>query len=558
MANEEKQSESRDIQVLENMDEEGRKNFLSNMGDVELLTARNGKVVASDDDRRNVAAFSNGIIAITPNSRWSPDVKAIMTRMRRANHNISHFLEVETAFILDLYERYDRSYNEERIVDLPDVERQKKLRELIEMAASRGASDIHMRVLKRYTEIRIRVFGRMQEVDSATPEEGLALIQAAFAVASDTGNSASMMSFQQGALQARSGLLPPSLDMLRLQYSPTSDQRGAMIARLKHVTPADEVEISSLGYSASQLRDIVTMRRRTNGLYILAGKVSSGKTTTLQRTLNKMYLEKNKEISMYTIEEPVELELPGAIQVPVKKQPDGTDGFVEAMKSSLRSDCNVIIVGEIRSQETAYLAIQAVMTGHALWSTVHAGTALGILDRLTDLGVENWKLQDPGIIRGLVYQRLCGVICDVCRINMEDGVKKGKVEEKVVTDLEEMFQQPRKNLYIRGPGCDKCKGGLKGRTVVAETVLTDPDLLEFYSKGQRREMFAHWTKPEDEGGLGGRPVMHHALAKVGAGLLDINEVEEEVDLLEAYTKAYPYLYERLRSDVEEVIRDFVK
>lgn len=534
--------------TLAAMGEDARKSYLMSMPGVTLLTSVKGGVQASDDDRRKLAMFSNGICAMTPNVRWLPETKLVMQKAARAGHVAKHFLEVDTAFMVELYDYYDRDMDRPEN-DVPEVDRQRKLRELISMAADRRASDIHMRVVKKYTEVKIRVFGRVQEVDSMPAEEGMAMMMAAFSVASDVGENSSIMSFQQGALNPKSGILPPGIDMLRLQYSPTSEQRGALIARLKYSTPADEVEIDSLGYNATQLKDIISFRRRTNGLYILAGKVSSGKTTTLQRTLNKMFLEKNKEISMFTIEEPVELELPGAIQCPVKKKPDGTDGFVEAMKSALRSDPNIIVVGEIRSQETAKLAIQAVMTGHALWSTVHAGYALGILDRLTDLGVESWKLADPGIIRGLIYQRLCGVICKNCRTTMAEAHAKGKFGDELIGELRTVFGKEPEELYARGPGCSKCKKGLASRTVVAETVPTDPQLLELYAAGKRREMFQYWVTPIVDGGLGGLPVMHHALTKVGAGLLDIDEVEEEVDLVSEYIKNYSVLIPQLRKDV---------
>lgn len=534
-----------------------RRYFFEKFEEGDLLTRPNGEINILQEDYRNIAIFRSGVVAVNKSARWSSRTKMLMDLAKRIGFEVNQVVEMETADIVAIYDREKISHEEDESEADEAIERQEVLRDIIQKAASQGASDIHIRVLRKYAEIRIRVFGRMTEVGSLTPDEGMAIISAAFAVASDTGNSASMMSFQQGALQKKSGLLPPGIDMLRLQYSPTSEQRGALVARLKHATPSNETDIEPLGYSGEQLENIKTMRRRTNGLYILSGKVSSGKTTTLQRTLNKMFTEKNQEISMYTIEEPVELDLFGAVQVPVKKMPDGTDGFVEAMKASLRSDCNVIVMGEIRSKETADLAIQAVMTGHALWSTVHAGFALGILDRLTDLGVEKWKLEDPGLIRGLVYQRLCGVICSNCRITMAEAAKKSRVEEKIVSQVEELFQMDRKDLYARGDGCEKCKLGLSGRTVVAETIMTDPHLLDLYGQGKRREMFDYWTKPVSEGGLEGRPVMHHALAKVGAGLLDINEVEEEVDLLDSYTTFYPHLFERLRADIKGLRPDTI-
>ena len=521
-------------------------NLSSKTKDAELLTRDGGTIPINDTQRRKIAIFSNGVAAITIGERWSAETKLTVSEAKRRGINVTEFIEVDTPTLLDLYK--DGSVEEKaKASDLQ--ERQVDLSEILRLAAADRASDVHLRVLKTHTELRVRVFGRVKDLGSRTSDEGMALIKAAFAVASDQGTTSSDLSFQQGALTAKSGLLPPKVEMVRLQYSPTSDGRGALVCRLKYVAPANEIEIDHLGYNAQQIVDISTMRKRTNGMYVLAGKVSSGKSTTLQRVLNKMFVDKMREISMYTIEEPVELDLPGAIQVPVKKNPDGTDGFVEAMKASLRSDPNVIVLGETRSTETAKLAVQAVMTGHALWTTVHAGTALGILDRLTDLGVESWKLEDPTVVRGLTYQRLTGVICKCCRITLAKGVELGHVEETLAKKLVSLFEKPAESLYVRGEGCPKCKLGLAGRTVVAETVLTDPILLEHYAKGERIKMRDYWLKPVAEGGLGGVPVLHHALSKVGAGLCDINEVEEEVDLFETYERDFMFLKPRLLTDV---------
>ena len=515
--------------------------------DVELMTREGGPLKIEDSQRRQIAIFANRTALVSAGFRYTPEFKVIERNARQHKILIETVHEVEVPVLEAFYQGTGGApeYTPSQL----ELERQVDLAELIRKAASERASDIHIRVVRGYTEIRTRVFGRVKDLESRKMDEGMAIIMAAFAVASDLGSSSSTLSFMQGALTMKSGLLPPKVEMIRLQYSPTSDSRGALVMRLKYEAPANEIEIDHLGYNKGQITDISTMRKRTNGMYVLAGKVSSGKSTTLQRVLNKMFVDKLREISMYTIEEPVELDLPGAIQVPAKKLPDGTDGFAGAMKASLRSDPNIIVLGEIRSQELAYLAVQAVMTGHALWSTVHAGTALGILDRLTDLGVETWKLADPTVIRGLVYQRLTGVLCPKCKVTFDEGVANGSLEEELADKISRLFDKSRSELYVRGPGCPSCKMGLGGRTVVAETVLTDPKLLEFYSKGERIAMRDYWLLDRAEGGLGGVPVLHHALSKVGAGLCDINEVEEEVDLFEVYERDFMHLRPRLLADV---------
>lgn len=518
-----------------------------------LLTAPGGLIPISEEMRLKLAIFSSGVVFIQKGLRWDPSVRSAVG-MASSKVSKFHYREVDTTRIVSIYG--DKSNVK---MEAPDIDRQRELAEIIQRASDAGASDIHLRVLKDYTEVRIRVHGRLKDLSTHKAADGMPMIKAIFAVASDLDGASSEISFQQGALTWRSKILPPRLDMIRLQYTPESEGRGSIIMRLKPKAKATEIDIDTLGYNALQMENIGVMRKRTNGLYILAGKVSSGKTTTLQRVLNKMIVEKNREISMYTIEEPKELELPNAIQHPAKKLPDGTDGFIEAMKAALRSDLNVIVVGEIRSKMLADLAIQAVMTGHALWSTIHAGSALGILDRLSDFGVEPWKLQDPSVVRGLTYQRLCGVICPHCRISFRKAIETGRMEEGYGLQLSEIFGRSLDDLHVRGDGCSKCGGmGLIGRTVVAETCLTDPNLLNLFKDGKRMEMRRYWTETEEHGGMGGIPVMHHALSKVGAGLCNIFEIEEEVDLLSSYMRDYPHLVPLLPTEVRNLERKLGK
>lgn len=123
------------------------------------------------------------------------------------------------------------------------------------------------------------------------------------------------------------------------------------------------------------------------------------------------------------------------------------------------------------------------------------------------------------------------------------------MEAGFAASLSEMFDKQLTELYIRGKGCNHCKGiGLTGRTVVAETCLTDPKLLDLFKKGERMEMRKYWTEDGAAGGMGGIPVMHHAMSKVGAGICNIFEIEEEVDLVSSYTRDYKHLIPKLAND----------
>lgn len=496
-----------------------------------------------------IAIYANGVALVSKPDRWSGRVKSILNLARNAGWAVSTVVEVETARIIEIYTRAHAEGQDAGRALTDGVTRQRQLAELLGHAARLGANDLQIRVLRLNTEIRVRIHGRMTDLDYRSPEDGASLIKAALAVAADQGSASSDLAFQQGALTPSSGLLPRGVELVRLQYSPTSENRSALVMRLKYRSDPKEIEIDSLGYAAHHIRDIAVMRRRTNGLYLLAGKVSSGKSTTLQRTLNKMMIEKDREISMFIIEEPKELDIPGAIQVVAKPQPDGTDGFSAGMWAALRSDPNVIVLGEIRTERIATLAMEVIGSGHAVWSTIHAGSAFGILDRLLDLKVPREDLTRPDLKGGLVYQRLCGVMCPHCRRDLPTGLRERTVSHELAKGALRLFDLPPEQLFLRGNGCERCRTGLIGRTVVAETVELTPELLVMLRDGKREEMRQHWVTPKEAGGMGGLPVLHHALVKVGAGLCDMNEVEEEVDLLSVYERDYQALIPRLRADV---------
>jgi len=516
-----------------------------------LISGEGQSLDIGADLRKSLAVFKNGTALVAEGQRHAPGIKLILDRARRMGLQLVDIREVDPPTIGRIYGAPATRFNLTHWKTL-ELERQKSLARIIAEAAELKASDIHMRVMDDRTEVKVRVNGRMREMRDEGSQEGQEMIRAAFAVATGQGSGGTDSTFQQGAMFQKSGLLPANVEMLRLQYTPTSDMRGALVMRLKYVGKSGETDVDSLGYSAQQSADLKKMRLKTNGMYIFAGKVSSGKTTTLQRCLNAMFLDKRKEISIYAAEDPKELELLGAIQAQITAGQNANDAFKMAMKAALRSDPNVIVLGEIRSEELTSMAVEAAKTGHALWSTVHAGSALGILNRLINLGADREDLKDPRTVGGLIYQRLLGVLCRSCRITLREARARDEVDAELADKLVEITGQSDEALVCRGAGCSSCFMGLSGRTVVAETVRPDARLLELYMDDSRIKAEQYWLAPVESGGLGGAPVMHHAMVKVGAGIVDINEVQEEVDLLENYERELRHLVPRLRREVTEM------
>lgn len=515
-----------------------------------VLTRPGGDLEVPPEHQAIVAALQSGVVFVAIGQRSHVAVTLLYQTANRVGVGLtSEVYEVDLQVLTRLYVDEDEASSG----DSETLARQRQIQELLAEASEQQASDVHIAVNRVSTAIRFRVYGRLRVHKVTDVESGRALMRALLNSATDTSSRSADQVFQQGGLGVASGRLPPSVDYVRLQYLPTSGHNGAMVARLKYRAQSSGEDLDQLGYNSRQLAEIGVMRRRTNGMYVIAGKVSSGKTTTLQRNIARMLEEKQGEISVFTIEEPVELDLPQAAQIGIADTGEAGERnarFAEAMRAALRSDPNVIVAGEVRDLETTSLAIKAALSGHALWTTTHAPDALRILDRLVDFGVERWKVSDHTIVRGLVAQRLLGRLCPGCRIAF-DKARGHHLSASLAARVEEITGAVSSELYVRGPGCDwpGCVGGLIGRTVAAETVLTDSKLLELFQDQHSRQMRRYWIDQ-----LGGQPMMFHALTKVGLGEVDVNEVEEEIDLVEAFQKAEPALVASLAGVIKGLRR----
>ena len=225
----------------------------------DLLTRVGGEVQVSPEDRRMIAIYANGVALVSKPDRWSGRVKSILNLARNAGWAVSTVVEVETARIIEIYTRAHAEGQDAGRALTDGVTRQRQLAELLGQAARLGANDLQIRVLRLNTEIRVRIHGRMTDLDYRSPEDGASLIKAALAVAADQGSASSDLAFQQGALTPSSGLLPRGVELVRLQYSPTSENRSALVMRLKYRSDPKEIEIDSLGYAAHHIRDIAVM-----------------------------------------------------------------------------------------------------------------------------------------------------------------------------------------------------------------------------------------------------------------------------------------------------------
>ena len=227
-------------------------------------------------------------------------------------------------------------------------------------------------------------------------------------------------------------------------------------------------ELSELGVGAQQEKTLLELSEHPNGVFLITGPTGSGKTTTIYRLLSHL---NDGERKIITVEDPVELDLPGVIQVRVRADIGLT--FAAGLRSILRQDPDVIMVGEIRDPETARIAVQAALTGHLVISTVHTNTALAAVPRLLDLGIEDYLLAD--VLRGVAGQRLVRRLCDCAR---PSTAEEAAVHEQSIPAHLRVVADEEPAAWREAVGCPRCgQSGYRGRIGAYEIAPASPALI---------------------------------------------------------------------------------
>jgi len=251
---------------------------------------------------------------------------------------------------------------------------------------------------------------------------------------------------------------------LRISVLPTT-YGEAIVIRL--LSPTQLLQIEKLGFNADNLKNLQHLLRNPYGIILLTGPTGSGKTTTLYACLSKLNDQKRKII---TIEDPIEYQLKGVVQIQV--HPKIGLNFSQGLRHVLRHDPDVIMVGEIRDQETAEITIRTALTGHLVFSTLHTNDAPGAVARLLDMAIEPYLVSSSVI--AVIAQRLVRVICPKC---------KRPVKEKSQAFLEDIPPEFHLLPFWESAGCEACKGtGFHGRTAIHELMPIDDELRELIAK----------------------------------------------------------------------------
>lgn len=375
-------------------------------------------------------------------------------------------------------------------------------------AVRRGASDIHIEPngRSRPTMVRFRVDGdcvAYQEIPAAYRAAIVSRLKVMAKL-----DLAERRRPQDGKI--RFGARERTIE-LRIATIPTIDDGEDVVLRI--LAGSRPMALDSCGFTPRDLREVRAAIAQPHGLVLCVGPTGSGKTTTLHSLLGAI---NTSDLKIWTAEDPVEITQPGLRQVQV--QPKIGMSFAAVLRAFLRADPDVIMVGEMRDLETATIAIEASLTGHLVFSTLHTNSAPETITRLVDMGVDPFILSDA--LRVVIAQRLVRSLCRMCREPFEvSGREREELAALFGTGFEERFGKQPKALY-RPKGCADCRGsGYKGRLALHEVLVADDALRFAIQKKQTAESIRSLAVS-----AGMTRLLQAGIAHVVGGETDLNQV----------------------------------
>ncbi len=336
---------------------------------------------------------------------------------------------------------------------------------LLAAAINFSASDIHLETAETDVKIRFRLDGVLQEAAALPLNLWKRIINRIKEIAHLKINITDQPQDGRLTIKYKNEEVDVRVSTLPSAYGVSS------VISLVH-SPTANLDLNVLGISPYDLRKIITQSARPNGMVIITGPTGSGKTTTLYSILNKLNKQSSKII---TLEDPIEYRLAGITQSQVDLSKEYT--FAKGLRSILRQDPDIVMVGEIRDAETADTAVQAALTGHLLLSTVHTNNAAGAIPRLLSLGVKPFLLAPA--LNAVVGQRLVRKICPQCKVEQSldaETLEKAKNILSKITNPEVKIDLANLKFY-KGQGCPKCQGiGYQGRLGIFEIFSIDRNM----------------------------------------------------------------------------------
>ena len=473
---------------------------------------------ALDDDLGRVVRLEGNTILVARSYMHAPAVRGFIARTERISGQKMMIRPVDMSDLVNTPQTVAATGGEV----LSDSKMMEAAKRLFNVALQKRASDIHI-LVEGTTTISFRVHNDIRSVEEHHAEYGQRLCSAIYqAMASVSASTFNTREYQDAQISDRSKI-PEGLDGIRIATAP-SYGGFEMSLRLLYNDASDNQTLESLGFTPHQDNAMRFLRRLPHGINLIGGPTGSGKSTSLQRTLRLLGSECGHTKRILTVEDPPEYIIgAGVVQTPVTNadtEEERGKKFRAAIRSAMRRDPNVLMVGEVRDLASADLAFQASMTGHQVWTTLHVNGAFASLDRLENLGIAASILYDPSIVTGLISQRLLKRLCDGCKEPF------GRVRDRYSLAEQNRIMRATKveDLCVKGAGCEKCGGeGTVGRIAVVEIVITDHKIMSFLRNGDKMAAIDYWRSEQ-----GGKTLLDNAIDRMNEGMVDPLEAENQL------------------------------
>lgn len=331
-------------------------------------------------------------------------------------------------------------------------------------ALKAGASDIHLETEVRGLSIKLRIDGVLNPLTHLAGAGVAEQVVSRVKVMAELDISERRVP-QDGRFKL--GIQGRQIDF-RVSIMPSLFGEDVVIRILDKQALTDQFQslrLDCLGFDADTLAQIRLLATQPYGMFLVTGPTGSGKTTTLYAALSEIHTGEDKIV---TIEDPIEYQLPGILQIPVNEKKGLT--FARGLRSILRHDPDKILVGEIRDTETAQIAIQSALTGHLVFTSVHANNVFDVIGRFLHMGVDPYSF--VSCLNGVMGQRLVRLVCSECA--QPDRVEIDRLQASGIT-----LERAATMRFVRGAGCPHCRGtGYKGRVAIGEVLLLNDSLRE--------------------------------------------------------------------------------
>lgn len=406
--------------------------------------------------------------------------------------------------------------------------------DLITQAMEMDVSDIHIEVRRDEAKVRFRKNGDLFDFIPWSVRYARVMAGVIYQVIADEKDTTFDEFKPQDAIIDRD-LGDKGRIRIRLATIPAYPSGFDMIMRiLKMGVSGKRRSLESLGYNKIQLSNTRRAVAKPVGAVVMAGTTGSGKSTSLNSMLSEKIEHYGGRIKVITVEDPPEYLLINSTQVPVvrsrsqAKAGDTTvNPFASVVRAAMRSDPDILMVGEVRDPDSAELLIHAVQSGHQVFTTTHASSGIDVVSRLRSNHVPDDVLGSQNFLSALMYQTLLPSLCPHCSMGVAEFAK-GIDSEKDFEMLQRVFKylKPRDASALRfkrDGGCPNCVDGVTGRSVAAEVILPDPHMLKCFRERRETDALLHYRHK------GGKIALDHGIFKALQGICDLRDVEHKLD-----------------------------